>query len=105
MRGARKASKGCFNPRAREERDRKGERRSEKFHDCFNPRAREERDQAREAIAKATGVSIHAPVKSATQRRQRVSAFVSFNPRAREERDSNCLGCWATASTFQSTRP
>ena len=98
-----------FNPRAREERDRKeGEKRRKeevsihalaksatfRFPDdfpryfCFNPRAREERDkQARGCIAMATGFNPRAR-EERDECAQKIQFLGScFNPRAREERD------------------
>jgi len=55
-----------FNPRAREERDRLSSRPDHHAR-RFNPRAREERDLVGQLVAiRRGGVSIHAPVKSAT---------------------------------------
>ena len=64
MRSGRPARR-CFNPRAREGRDR-SRTRSEARHGRFNPRAREGRDGGGLAAARDQLVSIHAPVKGAT---------------------------------------
>ena len=59
----------CFNPRAREGRDRPGlpgGRRARRF----NPRAREGRDEIAGGVDAAEDVSIHAPVRGATVRAQ-----------------------------------
>ena len=57
---------------------------------CFNPRAREGRDKCSPEFARHSGVSIHAPARGATSTLLMVgSGISSFNPRAREGRDAN----------------
>jgi len=55
----------------------------------FNPRARKERDGLTTLLIKARyDISIHAPVKSATTVKIKLTQFNKyFNPRARKERD------------------
>ena len=100
-----------FNPRAREGRDRHGQRRGCDAHavsihapargatycpsksldktSCFNPRAREGRDVVVVAVYLSNiGVSIHAPARGATVRHSMRLLVVCFNPRAREGRDN-----------------
>jgi len=61
------SSPGCFNPRAREGRD-LPQMPCGLGLKCFNPRAREGRDGSiRFAPGRPGDVSIHAPVKDATQ--------------------------------------
>ena len=79
---------GCFNPRAREGRDAQSAAPL-RCSRCFNPRAREGRDVRGSGRRGALpGVSIHAPVRGATQDDGAGSrAPERFNPRAREGRD------------------
>ena len=118
----------CFNPRAREGRDRyssESSRTPERFQStrprgarpspaapsrfgrrCFNPRAREGRDARASALACASScVSIHAPARGATCMPRMSSAnskFQSTRPRGarlgREDSGGNF-------KMFQSTRP
>ena len=54
----------------------------------------------------AKAVSIHAPVKGATNVVKDVQAGnTSFNPRAREGRDVIHFDVWRLEMKFQSTRP
>ena len=65
---------------------------------CFNPRAREGRDMRDPAaVEHALIVSIHAPARGATWRSNRLARSVRcFNPRAREGRDPSTVrtGCF-----------
>ena len=55
---------------------------------CFNPRAREGRDRCADNILPPRAVSIHAPARGATTSDYKVALVGgSFNPRAREGRD------------------
>ena len=77
----------CFNPRAREGRDRV-ERPVETAAASFNPRAREGRDVTLLGRLGKDPVSIHAPARGATSAMSGSRAFPRcFNPRAREGRD------------------
>ena len=96
----------------------------------FNPRAREGRDVVGyDFLAAEIRISIHAPVKGATGKRQaahfrckhhfnpraregrdsnwtsRSVAVHDFNPRAREGRDTKGAKKMTANNTFQSTRP
>ena len=81
-----------FNPRAREGRDAVS---VYLMHTSlnFNPRAREGRDREMESCPLLRiAISIHAPVKGATQTAPpRHRRFGNFNPRAREGRDLTAL--------------
>jgi len=96
----------CFNPRAREGRDRREVRQLPR-HGGFNPRAREGRDRpdTRRRLD-GVAVSIHAPARGATTpRRSASSSYSRFNPRAREGRDRIGPRIRRRTSKFQSTRP
>jgi len=95
-----------FNPRARKERDLLVYvNHNPRFY--FNPRARKERDPGYSPFqCKSGGISIHAPVKSATV--PDTTTFINelhFNPRARKERDEKMFIDFLSSFVFQSTRP
>ena len=74
---------------------------------CFNPRPREGGDsQCKCTQGAAVIVSIHAPVKGATEGRE-VSklTILSFNPRPREGGDQVVVVTNASRRKFQSTPP
>ena len=70
--------------------------------DSFNPRAREGRDSARMAsLLGMRSVSIHAPVRGATQiKRYHGLTNICFNPRAREGRDHHPTAHLFAAQSF-----
>ena len=72
----------------------------------FNPRSREGSDLGSREAASSFGVSIHAPVKGATEKPPAARARQSrFNPRSREGSDQ-ALPIPSQAETwFQSTLP
>ena len=83
------AAKASFNPRSREGSDRGRASRTASIG-SFNPRSREGSDLHGSAspTARARAVSIHAPVKGATEIEQAVlNASPGFNPRSREGSD------------------
>ncbi len=99
------AATRCFNPRARTGRDCSGASAS-RLHRSFNPRARTGRDLRELDLHATLRVSIHAPVRGATQHvrsnsdvsihapvRGATSIVVAdvnrFNPRARTGRDTS----------------
>ncbi len=93
----------CFNPRAREGRDRPWSRRCRRCA-CFNPRAREGRDTlAQNSPKRARGFQSTRP-RGARPRPHSMSSgrCTRFNPRAREGRDP---GAWATSPTISSFNP
>ena len=79
-----------FNPRAREGRDGSCDIRR-RASLSFNPRAREGRDFVVSICFYTSYVSIHAPVKGATNAPCGCPGHTGFNPRAREGRDYD--GC------------
>jgi len=95
-----------FNPRTREGCD-VSRGLSETGHRCFNPRTREGCDlTVGGETARGECVSIHAPVKGATEM-QAVPATCQggFNPRTREGCDlSNALRCLAVKRFNPRTR-
>ena len=95
-----------FNPRARAGRD-VHPPRDRHGADCFNPRARAGRDFAdHAAYVLADVVSIHAPVRGATELAQAQEGVAAcFNPRARAGRDVRDAEADPHYDRFQSTRP
>ena len=79
---------GCFNPRARDGRDR-GLRRLKLTEPVSTHAPVMGATQAAAMILAAELVSTHAPVMGATGRLlARISRYVCFNPRARDGRDA-----------------
>ena len=98
------AARSCFNPRAREGRDKEPKNGPPNFL-CFNPRAREGRDNDKSArrnppkMFQSTRPRRARPHEPVTQRNRQ-----GFNPRAREGRDRAYFED-LTTTLFQSTRP
>ena len=93
-----------FNPRAHVERDISQRLRTIKGR-SFNPRAHVERDRARRLQVERSGVSIHAPTWSATNKTTKKRSTTLFqSTRPRGARQANVFQN-ADDPMFQSTRP
>ena len=80
----------CFNPRSHEGSDQTPAGMSA-VAKGFNPRSHEGSDPTEEKKQAKTSVSIHAPTKGATVRRQWLRRLcLCFNPRSHEGSDQSC---------------